>query len=244
MQRDHLIAHRGWQRRFPENTLPSIQGALDAGARYIEIDVQLSADGVPVLFHDRTLNRLCRQGGPIHHFTHAQLRQFSAYEPDRFGERFLGTSIAPLSEVAQLIAAHPDAHLFLEVKGLAVLECGNSAVVDALEPCLDLLGERCTLISFAHEFLQYACARGYTRVGPVLNHWSENDKPAVRDLNPAVVFCDVAELPTHGDLSALPFPLAVYEVDKPAEVSALLQRGVRWVETFAIGELLGAAEPR
>jgi len=55
MDREHLVAHRGWQRRYPENTLPAIKGALDAGARYIEVDVQLSADGVPVLFHDRTL---------------------------------------------------------------------------------------------------------------------------------------------------------------------------------------------
>jgi glycerophosphoryl diester phosphodiesterase len=243
LQRDHLIAHRGWQRRYPENTLPAIKGALDAGARYVEIDVQLSADGQPVLFHDRTLKRICRQGGPIHHYTAAQLRQFSAYEPDRFGERFLGTSIAPLSAVANLIHAHADAHLFLEVKGLAVIECGNAAVFDALAPFLDLLAERCTVISFAHEFLSYAVARGYRRVGPVLNRWPEIETPAIRDLNPAVVFCDVADLPKQGDLTALPFPLAVYEVDQPEMVSELQARGVRWIETFAVGELLGAAAP-
>lgn len=241
MQRDHLIAHRGWQRRYPENTLPAIQAALDAGARHIEIDVQLSADNVPVLFHDRTLNRLCRQGGPIHHYTSAQLHQFSAYEPERFGERFLGTAIAPLHDVVDLISSYVDAHLFLEVKGLAVLECGNGAVLDALEPFLDRLGERCTMISFAHEFLRYAKVRGYRRVGPVLNHWQEIHAPLVHALEPTVVFCDIAELPTQGDLSGLPFPLAVYEVDDAAQARALLDRGVRWVETFAIGELLGTA---
>ena len=236
--RDHLIAHRGWQRRFPENTLPAISGALDVGARYIEIDVQLSADGVPVLFHDRTLDRLCRQGGPIHHYTLAQLREFSAYEPDRFGDQFLGTAITPLRDVSALLAAHTDAHLFLEVKGLAVLECGNAAVFDALLPCLDQLGERCTLISFVHEFLRYAKARGHHRCGPVLNHWPEIHTPLLRDLQPAVVFCDVAELPGEGDLREFDVPIAVYEVDQPAQARALLNRGVRWVETFAIGEML------
>jgi glycerophosphoryl diester phosphodiesterase len=238
--RDSLIAHRGWQRRFPENTLPAIQGALDAGARYVEIDVQLTSDGVPVLFHDRTLNRICHQGGPIHHYSAAQLRAFSAYEPDRFDDQFLGTAIAPLADVVDAIAHHADAHLFLEVKGLAVLECGNRAVLDAIAPSLDRLGERCTVISFAHEFLRYAHSRGYTRVGPVLNHWQEIHTPLVHELEPAVVFCDVAELPTQGDLRELPFPLAVYEVDKPEQVRTLLDRGVRWVETFAVGELLGA----
>jgi glycerophosphoryl diester phosphodiesterase len=241
MHRDHLIAHRGWQRRHPENTLPAIQEALAAGARFIEIDVQLTADGVPVLFHDRTLSRICHQGGPIHHYTAAQLRAFSAYEPDRFGEQFLGTAIASLADVVDVIAAHADAHLFLEVKGLAVLECGNGAVLDAIAPHLDRLGERCTVISFAHEFLRYARSRGYARVGPVLNHWQELDTPLVHELEPAVVFCDIAELPPRGDLRDQPFPLAVYEVDQPEQVRALLDRGVRWVETFAIGELLGAA---
>jgi glycerophosphoryl diester phosphodiesterase len=239
LSRDHLIAHRGWQRRFPENTLPAIDGALRAGARHIEIDVQLSADGVPVLFHDRTLNRLCRQGGPIHHYSLAQLRTFSAYEPDRFGERFLGTGIAELRDAVELIASHADAHLFLEVKGLAVLECGNATVFDALAPALDRLGERCTMISFAHEFLRYAKARGYHRVGPVLDHWAQIDMPLLRELDAQVVFCDVGELPGRVDLRALPFPIAVYEVDQPARAEELFARGVRYVETFAIGEMLG-----
>ena len=37
---DHLVAHRGYPARLPENTLPSIKAALQAGARYVEVDVQ------------------------------------------------------------------------------------------------------------------------------------------------------------------------------------------------------------
>ena len=48
MNADVLIAHRGWQRRYPENTLAAIEGAITAGALHIEIDVQLSRDGVPM----------------------------------------------------------------------------------------------------------------------------------------------------------------------------------------------------
>ena len=50
-----LVAHRGYALHYPENTLIGIEAAIRAGARYVEVDVQLSADKVPVLFHDRTL---------------------------------------------------------------------------------------------------------------------------------------------------------------------------------------------
>jgi len=50
-----IIAHRGFARLFPENTLPAFQGAYDLGADGVELDVQLSSDGVPVVIHDLSL---------------------------------------------------------------------------------------------------------------------------------------------------------------------------------------------
>ncbi|HEY9197768.1 MAG TPA: glycerophosphodiester phosphodiesterase family protein, partial [Gammaproteobacteria bacterium] len=47
-----LIAHRGYAARHPENTLSALQAAVAAGARWLEFDVQLSADHEPVLLHD------------------------------------------------------------------------------------------------------------------------------------------------------------------------------------------------
>jgi glycerophosphoryl diester phosphodiesterase len=238
MDREHLVAHRGWQRRYPENTLPAIKGALDAGARYVEVDVQLSADGVPVLFHDRTLSRICRQRGVIHQYTAAELRQFSAYEPERFDDKFLGTAIPPLTALVELLSQYPDAHLFLEIKNLPVLEFGNERVFDAVFPHLTTIEQRCTVISFVHDFLRYALTRGWSSVGPVLNNWPEIDSSAVAALQPDVVFCDVDILPPQRDLSAIVHPLAIYEVDQLDIANDLLQRGVRWIETFTVGELL------
>jgi glycerophosphoryl diester phosphodiesterase len=240
MDREHLVAHRGWQRRYPENTLPAIAGALDAGARYVEVDVQLSADGVPVLFHDRTLSRICRQRGAIHRYTAAELQQFSAFEPERFEEKFLGTAIPTLTALVDLLLQYPDAYLFLEIKNLPVLEFGNEKVYDAVIPLLQPLAERCTVISFAHDFLHHALARGWPHVGPVLNDWREIDTASIAALQPDVVFCAIEQLPAQRDLSAIVHPLAVYEVDRIDIAEDLLQRGVRWIETFAVGELLAA----
>lgn len=52
------VGHRGDPYRFRENTLDSIRSALECGAGAVEVDVRLTRDGVPVLLHDETLERL------------------------------------------------------------------------------------------------------------------------------------------------------------------------------------------
>lgn len=51
-----LIAHQGYARRYPENSMLGIRAAIDAGARWIEVDVQMSDDGVLVLHHRHSWN--------------------------------------------------------------------------------------------------------------------------------------------------------------------------------------------
>ena len=74
MHLPELVAHRGYTLHYPENTLVGLEAAIKAGARYLEVDVQLSADKVPVLFHDRNLQRLCGVGGQVHEFPQQRLR--------------------------------------------------------------------------------------------------------------------------------------------------------------------------
>ena len=60
-----LIAHRGAKNRAPENTLAAINEAARCGAVWVELDVQLTKDNVPVLIHDRTLDRTTNGSGAI-----------------------------------------------------------------------------------------------------------------------------------------------------------------------------------
>ena len=53
-----FMGHRGAAGLAPENTLASIRKAADQGAPWVEFDVMLTGDGVPVLFHDDSLKRL------------------------------------------------------------------------------------------------------------------------------------------------------------------------------------------
>jgi glycerophosphoryl diester phosphodiesterase len=69
-----IIAHRGASALAPENTFAAFQKAIEDGADGIEFDVRLAKDGVPVVFHDSTLNRLAQREGKIitHSFTELQ----------------------------------------------------------------------------------------------------------------------------------------------------------------------------
>ncbi|WP_343076200.1 glycerophosphodiester phosphodiesterase [Natronoglycomyces albus] len=68
------FAHRGWSDSQDENSLAAFQRAVDAGCWFMETDVHVTADGVPVLFHDKTLERMTGDQRPICEFTWAQLR--------------------------------------------------------------------------------------------------------------------------------------------------------------------------
>ncbi|MFI9800634.1 glycerophosphodiester phosphodiesterase [Streptomyces sp. NPDC052302] len=73
---DHVtaVAHRGDPYRVRENTLGSLRSALAQGADAVEIDVRLTRDGVPVLLHDATLERLWGQDRPLLALSAAEVR--------------------------------------------------------------------------------------------------------------------------------------------------------------------------
>lgn len=72
--------HRGAAAVRPENTLPSFQEAIRAGADFIEFDIQVTRDNVPVISHDPVINlEICRGPGgkhPIHELTLEEVKQY------------------------------------------------------------------------------------------------------------------------------------------------------------------------
>lgn len=92
MARPLLIAHRGASAEAPENTVPAFRRALALGADGLELDVQTTRDGVPVVFHDATLARLTGRRGRIAQLTREELRAV----------RVQGEPIPTLAEVLAL----------------------------------------------------------------------------------------------------------------------------------------------
>jgi glycerophosphoryl diester phosphodiesterase len=103
-----IIAHRGNSAHAPENTLPAFRSALQSGANLVELDYYHSVDGVPVVFHDETLERttnaksvLGRSDLPIDKTSLSDLRRLDA--GSWFADRFRGTRIPTLREALDVI---------------------------------------------------------------------------------------------------------------------------------------------
>lgn len=83
-------AHRGASILAPENSLSAIRQAIEDGADFIEIDVRLTADGVPILWHDRDMQRIFGVDDTIAQVYLDQLLELDAgswFSPDFAGER-------------------------------------------------------------------------------------------------------------------------------------------------------------
>lgn len=75
-----IAAHRGGAALWPENSGMAFRGALSLGVEQIEFDVQSSADGVPVIFHDAELDRVTNGTGPLAERTLAELKELQIYQ--------------------------------------------------------------------------------------------------------------------------------------------------------------------
>ncbi|MDA3956837.1 glycerophosphodiester phosphodiesterase family protein [Oceanispirochaeta sp.] len=143
-----VFAHRGASAYAPQNTLPSFKKALELKASGIELDVQLSSDGVPVVIHDFFLDRTSDASGFIHSLTWQEIRKADAGL--WFGPEFKGTPVPSLEEVLALIPR--DVTLNLEIKSISSLEEPVARIVSDL---LNQEKERDLIVSsFNHPILK------------------------------------------------------------------------------------------
>jgi len=96
-----VIAHRGASASAPENTLAAFRRAAELGARWVEFDVKLTADGRPVVFHDDTLDRTTDGAGRVAETSLSALADLDAgvwFDPD-----FAGELVPTLEETLDLL---------------------------------------------------------------------------------------------------------------------------------------------
>lgn len=134
-----LTGHRGAAKLEPENTLLSIQTAIDLGVDQVEIDVHLTSDQHLVVIHDTTVDRTTNGQGAIADFTLAKVRRLDAGK----GER-----IPTLQEVMDLVRGK--VILQIELKGPDTAE----SVIQTVDQ--NGMGNEVLLTSFVHERLREA----------------------------------------------------------------------------------------
>lgn len=235
-----LMAHRGWPARYPENSLAGVRAALAVGAAMVEVDVQLTADGVPVVLHDATLTRTGDRDDRIFDLPAAAIPDIHVDEQQRLGKVTAPTPLPTLDDVLALMAAHPGATLFIEAKSESTKRFGRAAFTAAL---LARIGyaSRHVIIADDAGLLERVRAQSALRIGWIVAAIEAGHGGAGGRLAPEFQFC------AEGIVASAADPFArgtgkwvVYNVADPARAQELLALGAAVVETDDIGGWLGA----
>lgn len=110
-----VVAHRGSSHVAPQNTLVALEAAWRAGADSIEIDIQLSADGVAVVIHDDTVDATTDGSGAVSDLDLAELRRLDA--GSWFSPVYAGQRVPTFAEVIAFLGVRHGIDLLLELKG-------------------------------------------------------------------------------------------------------------------------------
>ena len=116
------IAHRGSRQLWPENTMVAFSGAIEMGARHLETDVRVSADGVVHCIHDVTVDRTTDASGPVSVFTSEEISTLDAGFGHASAEGYtFRESGAAIPTFEELVTSYPDVHVVVDLKEDAVV---------------------------------------------------------------------------------------------------------------------------
>jgi glycerophosphoryl diester phosphodiesterase len=223
----HMVARRGNARDFPDNSLAAFRSALALGARFIELDVHVSSDGVPVVARDR-------QFASVAHFdelTAAQLAALPIGQPERFGNRFEDARITTLDTILELLAGRPEITAFIVIGQTSVLRLGREHVISQVIRALKPVRSRCVLGSSDLATLHSARNMTGYPIAWMLPAYDDHTRLKYEALQPDYLFCDRGFIPSEKPLWRGPWRWVVYEVNTLEEVLDFAARGAHFVAT-------------
>lgn len=244
MLADRLVAHRGYQKCYPENTLLSVTKAIEAGAHNVEIDVLFSSDKKAMLYHDVSMQRVSNLSHDIHQLPLATLTQKRAYEPERLGDTYQSETISPLSILVPLLKQFPHTTLFVEAKPEGIEFVGVEHAFAEISHQLAAVSSQCVLISYDLPFLLHARKQGWPSVGVVLEEFDELFCDTVKEIAPDYAFCLEQHAANQDILNIGDTRLVIFEVDDPDRAIQWFRQGADLVETFDIGGMLNSLAHR
>lgn len=234
-----LIAHRGYAKRYPENTLIALQAAIETGACCLEFDVQFTADAVPVLLHDANLKRTTGTNKRVYNVTWDKIEPLVVNDAKTHPKKFAGVGIPLLADAVALLSQHPGVRSFIEIKPEAIEAFGIETVVRTLVDVCTPIIDHSTLISSDVLALRCARAMGFRTIGWVMERYDDDALTIATELAPDCLFVNHTKLPEDIDqLWPGPWQWALYEVTHAKLALQLAELGANYIETMAIAELL------
>lgn len=164
--RPRYIAHRGFSAIAPENSIPALTRAGEAGFWGAEFDIQRTKDGVWVLSHDANIKRMTDGSGTIQKMTYEQL-QACTFDNGANIADYPGLKLATLAQALDECAKH-NLTPCVEIKKENGLE-GIDTVIETLRG--KGLAEKCVILSFSYEQLEKVHA-----LAPEVRLWYLSDQ--------------------------------------------------------------------
>lgn len=235
-------AHRGASAYAPENTLAANQVGIEQQADWIESDVQLSKDGVPVLMHDTTLTRTTdveqvfpdRAPWRVGDFTLAEIKQLDAGSWK--GPQWAGEQVPTLEEmVAQVRGSRSG--ILMEIKAPELYPGIEQAVADVFAKFPGYVESAVAAGRLAVQSFNWESMRTYTRIQPEVPVGLLGTPPVA--LLPELARWADQINPHHGTydkayvdaVHELGMEVHTWTVDDPARMHVVLDRGVDGVIT-------------
>ncbi len=230
-----VIAHRGASAYYPENTIPSFEGAIAMGADMTELDVQLTADKEVAVFHDEKISRCTNGRGRIADYDLASLKKLDAGK--WFDKKFKNTSIPQLAEV--LAVCKNRIAVNIEIKTEAV---DKSIAGGIEEKCLQMVEQygmkkHVVFSSFDPRAILHLKQIDPTAPVAVLFekklYGSRLPSDIIRSLHADAFNCSASELNKKWltDLRANNIPVNIYTVNDEKKMKQYLSMGVNGIFT-------------
>ncbi|MDP6921881.1 MAG: glycerophosphodiester phosphodiesterase [Lutibacter sp.] len=212
-----VIGHRGAKGHLPENTLPSIQKAIELGVDAVEIDVFRCKTGEIVVFHDDTVDKLTDGNGAIENMTLTEIQALKVLEKGR---------IPTLEAVMRLIKGR--VLLNIELKGRQTAE-GTHALIEKMLTSHLWTADRFIISSFDWEELSI-----FRKISPDMALAVLTDKDPLQALDFAWAVQAIAINPNYTDLNEekvrkihkAGFKVYPWTVNQPAAIKRMIELGV------------------
>jgi len=236
-----FVAHRGFPALYPENSLSGIQAAVKAGARYVEVDIQLSRQLTPYLCHDDNLERLTGSNACLTKLGDDEIDALSVSYPA--STHSIDTSAPPpiprLTEFCSYLAQHPQVTAFIEIKAESIARFGLNQILNTILPVIDPIREQCVVISFDWELMALVKSRQQYKTGWIIEDWTDEQSVMATRLQPNYLFSSTRCLPERLDqLWPGPWQWVIYTVDDYQTALNYAQAGITLIETDTIGTML------
>lgn len=228
-----IVAHRGSSGTAPENTMTAIRLGVEAGAKLVEIDVQRTADGRLIVFHDAVLGRTTNGSGRVEAHTYEEIAKLDA--GSWMDPRFAGERVPLLIEALEYL--HGRAYLNIELKRYEGDPEEGEKFLTAVLRTIDVadMAPQTLLSSFDHELLARAHAINPTIPCAVIMLPNDRALPSERALPVGArgVVMSKSQLSHERvrDAKEHRLPLAVYTINTPEDALRAVRYGVDVVVT-------------